>query len=310
MLTYKKLSKKPNSFRSFTGLAVEEFNKLYNIIEKKYNDSERKRLNRKDRIHAIGQGRGFKLKLKERLIMILVYYRLYISYELEGFLFDLDQSNVWRNIKYLEPLVKRCIPLPEKLHKRTKKIGTIEELLKYYPEMKAFVDATEHEIQRPKNKRKRKSHYSGKKKKHTVKTQILVNKKGIIIHKTKRRKGREHDYNIWKRTNPSVPPDVEVGMDLGYQGMQKDFPDVKSRLPVKKPRGKSLTKKQRRYNKKQRKERVIVEHTIAKIKKFNIIGTKFRNRLNTYDTKMSVVTGLVNFRTILREGMDIVEFVG
>jgi hypothetical protein len=60
---------------------------------------------------------GRRLKLRERLLMLLVYYRLYITFTLSGFLFDLDQSNVCRDICMLEPLVKRCIPLPKKLYK-------------------------------------------------------------------------------------------------------------------------------------------------------------------------------------------------
>lgn len=184
---------------------------------------------------------------------------------------------------------------------KTKKIGTIEELLHYYPEMKAFLDATEQEIPRPKNKRRRKSHYSGKKKKHTVKTQLLVNKGGMIIHKSGYRRGRVHDYTIWKDTQPYIPPGVEVGMDLGFKGMQKDFPHIKSRLPVKKLRTKPLTKKQRTHNRRLSSERVVVEHAISRVKKFNIIGQEFRNRLAGYDTKTSIVSGLVNFRMMLRQ---------
>jgi len=62
-------------------------------------------------------GRPFKLKVKERFVMLLVYYRLYITYTLSGFLFDLDQSNVYRDISMLEPLIKLCVPLPKKLYK-------------------------------------------------------------------------------------------------------------------------------------------------------------------------------------------------
>jgi len=310
MLTYKKLSKKPKQFKTFTGLFVEEFDKLYEIIESQYIGYEKKRLSRKDRINKIGQGRDFKLPLKDRLIMQLMYYRLYTSYILLEYIFGLDQSNVFRDIRHLEPLVKRCIPLPEKIHKRTKRISTIKELLEYYPEMKAFLDSTEQEIPRPKNKKKRKTHYSGKKKKHTVKTQLITNKKGLIIHKTKHVAGRVHDYELWKRTHPSIPPDVELEEDLGYQGIQKDFPNLKTKIPIKKLRGKKLTKQQKRYNKKLSKERVLVEHAISKVKKFGIIGQEFRNRLNSYDTKMSVVTGIVNFRTMLKEGMDVSSFVG
>ena len=42
--------------------------------------------------------RHFKLDVKNRFLMLLVYYRLYTTYALAGFLFDLDQSNVCRDI--------------------------------------------------------------------------------------------------------------------------------------------------------------------------------------------------------------------
>jgi DDE superfamily endonuclease len=81
-------------------------------------------------------------------------------------------------LSILEPLVKRCIPLPEKLYKRTRRrrrrrLRTIDEVEEFFPGFRAFIDATEQEIPRPKNKRKRKRYYSGKKKKHTVKTQYM-----------------------------------------------------------------------------------------------------------------------------------------
>ncbi len=226
MLAYSKLSKKPGLFRTFTGLTVSEFDGLFASVEGKYPEHEAKRLGKRKRINAIGQGRPFTLELKGRLLMLLIYYKTYMSLSLAGFLFNLDQSNVHRNIKHLEPLVKMCIPLPKKVYKKAKRISTIEELLGYYPEMKAFIDATEQEIPRPKNKRRRRSHYSGKKKKHTVKTQITVNKKGLIIHKTGHDKGRRHDYDIFKEKHPKIPPDIERNMDLGYQGVQDDFPDM------------------------------------------------------------------------------------
>lgn len=303
MLNYSKLSKKPETFRRFTGLAPEEFDDLYAKIENEYPRYKAKRLDRKDRKRAIGAGRRFKLDLIDRLLMFLVYYRLYITYCLSGFLFDLDQSNVYRNIKYLEPVVGGCIPLPEKVSKKTQRIGDIDELLKYFPELKVFVDATEQEIPRPKNKRKRKNYYSGKKKRHTVKTQIMVNKKGMILHKTKHVNGKKHDYDLFKgKGPPPLPPDVEIGMDLGYQGVEKDFPHLKTKIPIKKKREKDLSKKDKRCNKKLRRERVIVEHTIGRMKKFGIMGNEFRNNLKWYDNMVSIVSGLVNFELMREEG--------
>lgn len=305
MLSYSKLSKKPKMFRTFTGLEVREFNDLYPKIEEKYPEYESRRLGRKDRKKAIGQGGKFKLELVDRLLMLLVYYRLYTTFCLTGFLFDLDQSNVYRDIKYIEPLVKACVPIPQKVHMKARRIGDPDELVKYFPELKAFVDATEQEIPRPKNKRRRRSHYSGKKKRHTVKTQVMVNKRGLIIHKTRHVRGRKHDYDLYKANHPVVPPGVERVFDLGYQGVEKDFPSLKTRIPVKKPKGGELTGEEKRRNKRLRRERVVVEHTIGKVKKFNILGSEFRNRLSRYDNVVSVVSGLVNFRVLRQEGFGL-----
>lgn len=296
-------------FRSFAGLTIDEFNKLYETVEKKYDKFNEKRLSKRKRKHEIGQGRKFKHALKDRLLMLLIYYRLYITYALAGYLFSLDQSNVCRDIKMIEPLVKKCIPLPEKIYRKTQRIKDLEELEEYFPELKAFIDATEQEIPRPKNKRRRKSYYSGKKKKHTVKTQVLVNRKGLIIHKTGHDKGRKHDYDIFKKKHPDIPKDVEVGGDSGYQGIKDDFPEMKSRIPRKKQKGKARTKEDMKFNRKLSKERVIVENTIGKMKKFGILGGEFRNRLNRYDIMTSIVSGLVNLRTMINFEYDVNKFV-
>ena len=117
MISYARLFKRPLLFRSFTGLTVSEFDSIYIEIESKYNEHERRRRlsNRKKRQRDVGAGRPFKSKVKERFLMLLIYYRLYITFILSGFPFDLDQSNVCRDLSILEPLVKECIPLPKKL---------------------------------------------------------------------------------------------------------------------------------------------------------------------------------------------------
>jgi len=296
MFSYEKLVRKPKTFRTFTGLTPEQGKTLYTEIEKQYPKQEQKRLGRKHRKRAIGAGRKFKRSVQDRMLMVLMYYRLYITNELLGYLFDLDQSTISRDVKYIEPVIKSCIPIPEKMTKKTRRIGTIEELLELFPEMKAFLDATEQEIPRPKNKRRRKNYYSGKKKKHTVKTQIMVNKKGLILHKTKHRKGKQHDYDIFKKNKPPpIPPKIEIGVDLGYYGIEKDYPELNINIPVKKPKRKELTRQEKRQNKKLRKERVIVEHTLSRMKKFRIMKEEFRNRLTRYDRMTSIVCGLVNF---------------
>jgi hypothetical protein len=307
LISYARLFKRPLLFRSFTGLTVSEFDSIFIGIESKYNEHERRRRlsNRKKRQRDVGAGRPFKLKAKERFLMLLVYYRLYITFTLSGFLFDLDQSNVCRDISILEPLVKECIPLPKKLYKRTRRRArTMDEVEENFPGFKAFIDATEQEIPRPtKNKSKKMTtttFYSGKKKKHTIKTQYMVNNEGLILHKTGHKSGRKHDYDIYKHNHPITPVQVENVFDLGYMGVQNDFPTVKSVLPVKKKRNSILSNEERTYNRKHSQLRIIVEHAICRIKKFGIMGTKFRNRLGRYDHVSDIVSGLVNFRIMMR----------
>lgn len=103
MLNYDRLSKKPLLFRSFTGLELSQFDSICQEVELKYPEYEIKRLSKRKkesmRTRSIGAGRHFKHSVRDRLLMLLVYYKLYITHTLSaGFLFDLDQSNVHRDI--------------------------------------------------------------------------------------------------------------------------------------------------------------------------------------------------------------------
>jgi hypothetical protein len=201
MFSYERYSKKPLLFKSFTDLTVQQFDDIYDKeITKRYGKYEIQRLSKrnKDRERNIGAGRPFKLDLKNRFLMLLVYYRLYITYTLAvGFLFDLDQkSNVCRDIQKIESLIRKCIPIPQKIYQITKRLKTPEEVEKYFPGFMAFTDCTEQQIPRPIDKIQLKAYYSDKKKRHTiVKNQIRVNNCGYILHKIRYKKGRKHDYD-------------------------------------------------------------------------------------------------------------------
>jgi hypothetical protein len=57
-----------------------------------------------------------------------------------------------------------------------------------------------------------------------------------------------------------------------------------------------LTPYQKRFNRDLSKARVVVEHTISRMKKFRIMGEEFRNRLKHHDLMTDTVSGLVNLR--------------
>ena len=285
-------------FKSFTGLTVKEFDEIYdNEISKKYGKHEVQRLSkRKERERSIGAGRHFKLDVKNRFLMLLAYYRLYITYTLAGFLFDLDQSNICRDIQKIESLIRQCVPIPQKIYRITKRLQTPEEVEQYFPGFMAFIDCTEHQIPRPKNKTARETYFSGKKKKHTVKTQLVVNNHGLIIHKTNHKKGRRHDYDIYKKNRPVTPKQVVNVFDLGYLGVGKDFPDLQSSMPNRKKRKQDLSQEETGYNQNHSRERMVIEHTICRMKKYRIMSDVFRNSLRKHNRISDIVSGLVNYR--------------
>ena len=92
---------------------MQEFDDIYDIYDKEiikeYDRHEIQRLSKrnKDRERNVGAGRPFKLDLKNRFLMLLIYYRLYITYTLAGFLFDLDQSNICMDIQKIEKLIRQ-----------------------------------------------------------------------------------------------------------------------------------------------------------------------------------------------------------
>jgi DDE superfamily endonuclease len=298
LLSYDRLSKKPLLFKSFTGLSVQEFDDIYDKeITKRYSNYELKRLSkRKNRKRSIGAGRPFKLNLKDRCIMLLVYYRLYITYTLAGFLFDLDQSNICRDIQKIEKLIRECLPIPQKIYNITKRLKTPEDVERYFPGFLSFIDCTEQQIPRPIDKNRRKTFYSGKKKKHTIKNQLMVNNRGFIVHKVGHKKGRIHDYSIYKENHPVIPKQVVNVIDLGYVGIELDFPEQLSALPCKRKRNWILSQEEIDYNKFHSKKRIVIEHTICRLKKYRILSDVFRNKLKKHNKVSDIVTGLINYR--------------
>ena len=242
-------------------------------------------------------GRPFKLDVKDRFLMLLVYYRLYITYTLVGFLFDLDQSNICRDIQKIEGLVRKCLPIPQKIYSITKRLRTPDDVEKYFPGFMVFIDSTEQQIPRPIDNKRRKIFYSGKKKTHTVKTQVMVSKNGIIIHKVGYKKGRRHDYDIYKKNHPVTSKQVLNVFDLGYLVcIEKDFPTQQSSLPNRKKRNLRLSQEEINFNQEHVKKRIVIEHIICRIKKYRIMNEVFRNKLRKYDKASDIISGLVNYR--------------
>ncbi len=85
--------------------------------------------------------------------------------------------------------------------------------------------------------------------------------------------------------------------DLGYLGVEKDFPEQRSSLPYKKKNNqKELPQEDKEYNKSHSRKRIVIEHTICRLKKYRIVAEIFRNKLKKHNKASDIVAGLINYK--------------
>jgi hypothetical protein len=109
-----RLSKRPVAFKRLVGLNVPQFMELLEKFEPLMAVADAKRLNKRERQRKIGAGNEYSLTLCDRLLMTLIYYRTYVSQEFLGYLFDLDDANVCRNMARVRPVLAQIFRVPEK----------------------------------------------------------------------------------------------------------------------------------------------------------------------------------------------------
>ncbi len=162
-----------------------------------------------------------------------------------------------------------------------------------------FHDATERPIQRPKDLQVQKTYYSGKKKQHTIKNNLVINAKSKVVFLTHSFEGRIHDKHIANTVGYTVPSGSDLYQDSGFQGFT--LPDVNIIQPKKKPKGKELTAEEKEENRKISSIRIQVEHVISGIKRNRIVKDKLRNYKKGFsDLVMETCCGLHNFRINFR----------
>lgn len=270
-LTYKSLSKRPTIFQRLMGISVKEFDAILLKLEPAWNEN------------VIGgykrQGRRFDNGVPEIFMMLLLYYRTYMTQAFIGYMFDIDESNVCRCIKKLEPILVKIVAIKKN---RTVSREEAENLI---------IDATEQEIERPKKGQGK--FYSGKKKRHTVKFEIQITLDGEIKHVSKPRPGTVHDFALHKE-QPPIPQNVRIFADSGYQGIDKIHKEVD--FPYKKPKNGELDKEEKEYNRGLSRIRVKVENIIGDMKLFKILGGRYRNKRKRYGIKVNIIAGIVNIK--------------
>lgn len=111
--------------------------------------------------------------------------------------------------------------------------------------------------------------------------------------------GKSHDYTQLKVEFPAEQPwfkDLHVGVDLGYQGIVKDYECEHIGIPEKKPRKGKLTEVQKDNNRDKSSERIYVEHAIGGMKRFRYLSDRLRtHKVLLYESAIGICAGLWNF---------------
>ena len=317
MVTVARLRRKPRHFQAFTGLTPVEFDRLLAEFAPAYQAAQEQRGQRSQRQRQPGAGHPFALALPERLLMGLMYLRLYVSQSLLSFLFEIDQGNVCRELnRRVLPVLLRVVPAPLRdaplraedeacapsseaaKGKKRRRINTLDELLRTYPELKeVLIDATEQPVPQPADKHKRKLAYSGKQQEHTIKTQILATKEQIL-HVFGGLPGCLNDQLLLGASGVlhQIPLEVRIRLDKGYDGTDKRYPHLALQQPVKKCRGHQVTVLGRAFNHLLSVLRMPVEHHFARLQTFRILADVFRGRQERHEDLFCLVAGLLNYR--------------
>lgn len=298
----------PRQFSAVLGVSKEEFEKLLPVFSSSILEIEnikyKESLNSRKRKKSPGNQEVFESD-SDKLIFILYYMKNYPSYDVMGFNFEMGRSTAENHIKTLLPVLelaeKRLEVLPKSL------INTPEELAQLADNKDILVDATERAHYRHKDYETQKEHFSGKQKDHTLKNTImsLANKKILYIGPTV--SGSSHDYNLFKQEfspNENWFEEIVIRVDLGYQGIKKDYRFGENIfIPYKKPKKSKqnpfpeLTKKQKKENRAINKKRVYVENAIGGMKRFQILVIRLRNKLSYIkDIVIRLAAGLFNLK--------------
>jgi hypothetical protein len=310
MLRYFHLSQNAKVFQSMTGLSVSLFDELAQAIEPQFVEAELKRLSRPDRQRALGGGREQELELIDQVLMTVVWLRCYPKQHVLAYLYGVSESSVSRILARVLPLLEQSgrdsMRLPDPGRKRRREL---DELLQQTPALAVVIDSFEQRVQRPQERQAADAHYSGKKKQHTLKSQVAVDEKsGQFVDVSASVPGPTADLKLLEVSNllDRLPEGVGGLGDLAYLGMDKLHPTGNTATPKRKPRGKPRPPEDVAFNQAFARRRIIVEHSIGLARRFEAISQMDRHHRKNHSARVAAVCGLVNRRLAYRHRFRII----
>ncbi len=303
----------PEHLHAFTGYQIDDFYWLLKYFREFILDYLDKMplFDIKSGKRVSDAGNRCKLDPEHALLVGLMKKRTNVTQGQLAALFGIDQTTVCRYIKLVDEILKQILPtaknMSDIIQSDEKPIQQIQKVLGNT----LLIDGTHVPVRRSEDSVQRNKSYSGKKKRFTFNTEIITNSKGIIIHQTKSYLGSNHDFSIFKKESESIlnviklltgSSKTKLYSDKGFLGIS-DYLDnnTQSMQPKKRSKNRQLTKRERVKNRKMNGIRTRVEHTIGDMKTYARMVDAYDGTLEEFETEFSVVTGLVNLRTMWKK---------
>ena len=299
MIRYYRLMRYPAVFRALTGLSQAQFDVLCADLALRLVGAVQTRRSRPNRRRAVGGGHPFALAPRDQLLLTVVWLRRYPIYVVLGFLFGVDETTALRTVALVLPLLEAAgldtmrLPDPGKGHR-----PSLDGLLADTPALAVLVDTFEQRVQRPRERAEADSYYSGKQKRHTLKSQVAVNELGQVVDVPESVRGPTADITVLKASKllERLPEGVGALGDLAYVGIGELHPTGLGATPRRKPRGKPRPVEDIAYNTAFARRRVKIEHTIGQLRSYQALSQTDRHHRRQHTTRVRAVAGLVNRR--------------
>jgi hypothetical protein len=290
------LRTRPAVFAHLTGITVGVFDDLAAEVVPLVEAAHRKALDRADRQRAVGGGDDFDLSTADQVLLAVIWLRQYPTNEVLGFLFGVSDSTASRArtrcLPVLEKAGRDAMRMPDPGAGRRKRLPA---LLADTPGLAVVIDTFEQRTQRP--KRRQRAYYSGKKKAHTLKSQVGVDEEtGRFVDVSDSAPGPTADIKVLRKSRllKRLPKGVGGVGDLAYVGIGELHPTGAGAAPRRKPRGKDRPPEDRRYNRAFSRRRIVVEHAIGRLRRFRAVSHVNRHGRKGHAARVRAIAGLVN----------------
>lgn len=248
----------------------------------------------KPRRRKLGGGRKRLLQPYQEILLTLIYLRHNVAFCVVGQMLGVSADVAENTFHEIVGVLKEVCPA----HRWEAEKRWTKKEPSWKPEEvdQVIVDSFETPVPRPSIEPKQRALYSGKKKDHTLKTEILTNITGDILDIDPGYRGPKSDKKLHEQSEVAQQfPNATLKGDLAYKGLDQ------SEVPHKKPRGGELTPEQKEANRAFSSVRVRVEHSIRRVKAFRIVRDEYRLATGLFGRTCRCVVGLVQLMSLTSE---------